>query len=240
MSSYLIFGASGGIGGALSKLCLNKRNKLVAVKRAKQYALFQDNPNLTSVLLNPLDEQHLQQLATDIAGEKVTRIINCCGLLHGTNPPISPEKRIADFKTSAFLSIMQANTLITPLIAKHLLPLFDKRQSNIFAAISARVGSISDNRLGGWYSYRASKAALNQIIKTLSIEYQRTHKKTAIIALHPGTTDTELSKPFQSNVPKDKLFSADFSAQKLYSIIENCSHNDNGSFIAWDGSSIEW
>ena len=109
-----------------------------------------------------------------------------------------------------------------------------------FAAISARVGSIGDNRLGGWASYRASKAALNMLIRTLSIEHARTHPGGVVVALHPGTTDTALSKPFQRNVPEGKLFSPAFTAEKLLHVTDALSSADTGGFFAWDGSPVEY
>jgi len=106
------------------------------------------------------------------------------------------------------------------------------------AALSARVGSISDNRLGGWYSYRASKAALNMMLKTLAIEHGRRHKKSVVIGLHPGTVDTQLSRPFQVNVPEEKLFSADFSAARLLDVVEKVMPDESGKIFAWDGQEI--
>ena len=105
---------------------------------------------------------------------------------------------------------------------------------------SARVGSISDNRLGGWYSYRASKAALNMMIKTAAIELARRAKNIKLIAFHPGTTDTPLSKPFQKNVPENKLFSAEFVAKQLLDIVENTPIDQSPSYLDWQGETINW
>jgi len=113
-----------------------------------------------------------------------------------------------------------------------------KNQKTVFATLSARVGSISDNRLGGWYAYRASKAALNMITKSLAIENGRRNKDCIIIGLHPGTVDTDLSKPFQNNVPKEKLFSAKDSAQKLISVINQVTSDDSGYLLDWAGLKI--
>ncbi|HET6566245.1 MAG TPA: SDR family NAD(P)-dependent oxidoreductase, partial [Xanthomonadales bacterium] len=115
-----------------------------------------------------------------------------------------------------------------------------RSQPFIFAALSAMVGSISDNRLGGWYGYRASKAALNQFIKTLANECRLRHPKAAIVAIHPGTTDTELSRPFQANVKPEKLYSADQTAQRILALVHSLDAGKAGRFYHWDGSEIPW
>jgi len=136
----------------------------------------------------------------------------------------------ASFATNAFAPI---------LLLKHLLPLLRKGPAT-FAALSARVGSIGDNRLGGWYSYRASKAALNQLLHTASIELRRLNPAATVLALHPGTTDTQLSRPFQGNVPAGKLFDPAFAAQCVIEQVGRLGPTDSGGFWAWDGRAIEW
>jgi NAD(P)-dependent dehydrogenase (short-subunit alcohol dehydrogenase family) len=125
-------------------------------------------------------------------------------------------------------------------VLKHFASLFDPEKSSIFAALSARVGSISDNHLGGWYGYRASKAALNMLLKTASIEYHRTHKSLIIAGLHPGTVDSKLSKPFQANVPKEQLFTPEFAAQQLLQVLGNLTPEDSGNCFDWSGEKIEF
>ena len=124
------------------------------------------------------------------------------------------------------------------LVAKHFIPCLTRDRKSVLAALSARVGSISDNRLGGWYSYRAGKAALNQMLKTLSIEIGRRFKNQIILGLHPGTVDTGLSKPFQSNVPDGKLFTPEYSAKALLKVINTAEASDSGNLLAWDGETI--
>ncbi|KAK4432219.1 hypothetical protein Salat_0984000 [Sesamum alatum] len=131
------------------------------------------------------------------------------------------------------------------LVVKHMWPLLKvggvtgtDRDFAIVANMSARVGSIGDNGLGGWHSYRASKTALNQLTKTVSVEFARKKDPIVCILLHPGTVDTDLSRPFQGNVPEGKLFTKEFSVQKLLSIIMNAKRSDNGKFFAWDGQEI--
>jgi NAD(P)-dependent dehydrogenase (short-subunit alcohol dehydrogenase family) len=132
------------------------------------------------------------------------------------------------------------NTLPSIMLAKHFAKALTQSHSARFAVISARVGSITDNRLGGWYSYRASKAALNMFLKTLSIEWQRTMKHGVVLSLHPGTTDTPLSQPFQQSVPKGKLFTPEYVANSLLPIIANATPSQTGRFFAYDGTELPW
>lgn len=249
MKTAIIFGASGGIGREFVAYCLQKYDHVFACTRQSQNfetiegehqgALHLMQVNLTS-------ERELKVFAQFLGGREfnVQLIINACGVLYDQDG-LAPEKKIEDFNVENFEKSILGNTIITPLIAKHLMHLLDKgaKQLNttgVFASLSARVGSISDNYLGGWYSYRASKSALNQLIKTLSIEANRRFKNCAVIAIHPGTTDTKLSKPFQENVPEGKLFTVEFSIEKMMAVIENVTLDDSGKFYAWDGSLIEW
>ena len=138
---------------------------------------------------------------------------------------------IRSFEVNAFAPI---------LLAQQVLPVMATHAPGVFASLSARVGSISDNHLGGWYSYRAAKAAQNQLLRTLAIETRRTHPAVCVMALHPGTTDTPLSKPFQRNVAPEKLFSPARSARQLAAIIERAGEAEHGRFFAWDGKEIGW
>jgi NAD(P)-dependent dehydrogenase (short-subunit alcohol dehydrogenase family) len=123
-------------------------------------------------------------------------------------------------------------------VAKHALPLLPKAGKSVFAVISARVGSIEDNRLGGWYGYRASKAALNQFTRTMAIELLRQKREAVCVALHPGTVDTPLSRPFQSGVKAEKLFTPLHAAECLLTVIDGLTPADNGQLLAWDGQRI--
>ena len=125
------------------------------------------------------------------------------------------------------------------MIGKHFLPLLSKNSRSVLAFLSARVGSISENKIGGWYSYRSSKAALNQLIKNFSIEAKRINPNAIILGLQPGTVDSNLSKPFKKNVTKDNLFSADYSVKMLADVIEKSTVEDSGELLAWDGSNIK-
>lgn len=163
-------------------------------------------------------------------------VIVATGLLQGQG--IAPEKNTRAMSHEGFAKSFEINTIGPALTAKHFLPLLKRDQKAVFAALSARVGSISDNHLGGWYAYRASKAALNMVLKTLSLEYGRRFKDLVIIGLHPGTVDTDLSKPFQNNVPEGKLFTSEFSVEKMLTVIETVGPSDSGNLIAWDGKTV--
>ena len=132
----------------------------------------------------------------------------------------------------------RVNTIGPALVAKHFLPLLASDAKSVFAALSARVGSIDDNELGGWYAYRASKAALNMVIKTLSIELARRNPRALCVGLHPGTVDSRLSKPFQGGVPEGKLFQPAAAARALLTVLDGLSSGDSGALFAWDGTRI--
>ena len=133
---------------------------------------------------------------------------------------------------------MHSNVVIPSLIIKHFHKKMSKEYPSVIAILSARVGSISDNRSGGWYSYRASKAGLNMIIKNLSIELRRSNKNLIVTGLHPGTVESNLSQPFQKSIENSKIFSPDYSVSKLSSVIDNLSVSDSGKCYAWDGVEI--
>lgn len=170
--------------------------------------------------------------------DKLHLVINCVGILHEED--LFPEKSLKHVNPDHLCRYFQVNTIPTVLWAKYLIPLFKHSERSIFAIISAKVGSIEDNHLGGWYGYRASKAALNMLIKNIAIEYNRSVKNTIVVALHPGTTDTQLSSPFQHNVPPEKLFSVERCTEQLLSIINNLKRENNGQFFNWDGNTLPW
>ena len=165
-------------------------------------------------------------------------VINTSGFLHSSH--LKPEKRLAHVQRQNIIKNFSINSIAPILIAKSIEKFIRPELPFSFASLSARVGSIGDNRLGGWYSYRASKAAQNQFLKTLSIEWRRKFPLSIVSILHPGTCDTKLSKPFQSAVPKDKLFSPDQSTEYLINIISAQKPSDSGNFLAWDTSVIPW
>ena len=165
-------------------------------------------------------------------------VINCVGLLHSQKQ--QPEKALRQLNPENLLTYFQVNSIGPALLAKHVLPLLKHSDPSLLATLSAKIGSIEDNRIGGWYGYRASKAALNMFLKTASIEYRRRSPNTAIVMLHPGTTDTQLSKPFQRGVPPEKLFTSERTVSQLLSVLSNVTQTDSGKFFSWDGSQLPW
>jgi NAD(P)-dependent dehydrogenase (short-subunit alcohol dehydrogenase family) len=178
----------------------------------------------------------------DLVARRTDRLhwlVNCAGLLHD-GPALQPEKRLEQIDAEALRRVFEVNAFAPVLMARAFLPLLDHDGRSVLANVSARVGSIEDNRLGGWYAYRASKAAQNMFTRTLAIELGRRVPRCICVALHPGTVDTALSVPFQRNVPDGKLFSPDFAADRLLDVIDGLGEGDSGRFIAWDGSPIPW
>lgn len=229
----MVFGASGGIGNAFIKHLQShdKVKKLIAVSRDENKI-----DNIDTLSFDLTDEASIANCFTTIS-EPIDLVLVATGLLH--NCSMHPEKTWGQFEANTAHKSFQINTIGPMLIAKYALPKLNKNRKSVFAAISARVGSISDNHLGGWYSYRASKAALNQMICSASIELSRKNQAAFCVGLHPGTVDTDLSKPFQSRVHPDKLFSPSFSAASMLNVIDQLGPNDSGQLFAWDGSKIE-
>lgn len=172
--------------------------------------------------------------------EALHLLINASGLLHDAARGIHPEKRLEDVDAEALMRVFQVNAFAPLLMTRHLLPVLARGERAVVANISARVGSIGDNRLGGWYAYRGSKAAQNMFTRGIAIECARRARSVICLALHPGTTDTALSGPFQARVPEGKLFSPAFSAACLLDIIDGATAEDSGGFFGWDGAPIAW
>ena len=165
-------------------------------------------------------------------------VINATGRLHG--PGLVPEKRLNQLERCALIEQFSINAIAPVLLARSVESLLHRDRPFHFASLSARVGSIGDNRSGGWYSYRAAKAAQNQLLKTLSIEWRRRWPLATVTLLHPGTTDTGLSKPFQTFVPQEKLFTPQRAAEQLVDVLIAQTPEDSGAFLAWDGQPIDW
>ena len=160
------------------------------------------------------------------------------GLLHD-GPGFQPEKSWRMQDPEAYQRAFAINATGPALVGKHFLPLLNRNQRSVFAALSARVGSISDNRLGGWHAYRASKAALNMIVRNFAIELSVRNANAIVVTLHPGTVDTSLSEPFQLRVAPEKLFTPEYAAQQLLSVVAQLVKEDSGHLIAWDGRRID-
>jgi NAD(P)-dependent dehydrogenase (short-subunit alcohol dehydrogenase family) len=226
----LVFGAGGGIGGALLSQLATRNFEVIALTRRPI-----DNLAGLQLTVDIQDEASIATAAEVLAaGAPITRVFVATGLLHA--PGLTPERSNAELDPGRLMRLFAINAVGPALVAKHFLPLLPKSGRAVFAMLSARVGSIGDNRLGGWHSYRASKAALNMLIRTLSIELVRTRPHAILVGLHPGTVDTGLSKPFQSRVPE--LFSPVQAADHLLAVTDALQLRDSGGVFAWDGRRI--
>jgi NAD(P)-dependent dehydrogenase (short-subunit alcohol dehydrogenase family) len=246
--SALILGATQGIGLGFVKHLLQQPNisRVFATYRTIEaagdlLALQTANPDrLLCLTLDITDESQIVDLVQTIQMQtkQLHWVINCIGLLHeGT---LQPEKSLSQINPEKLMQYFQVNSIGAVLLAKHLVPLLRHGDRSVFATISAKVGSIGDNQLGGWYGYRASKAALNMFMKTAAIEYGRKSPNTIIALLHPGTTDTRLSQPFQRNVPPAKLFSTERTVVQLWTVLNQLEPSDSGQFFSWDGTKLPW
>ncbi|MEP1448722.1 MAG: SDR family NAD(P)-dependent oxidoreductase [Paraglaciecola sp.] len=238
----LVIGASGGIGKTLVRhlsestvygnvFAVSRNAPSEPIKGVNYYSLDSENETLVS--------EYCQQLKN--SGIQFTLVICCIGALqtHGPNN-IKPEKRLEDIQSQQLNYYFTVNSILPALWLKHVEALLKGPQPATLVFFSARVASIEDNELGGWYGYRASKAALNMLIKCAQIECQRRAKNLCLVSYHPGTVATDLSQPFQSNVPAGKLFTADFTATQLLKIIPSLSPEDGPHYIDWQGRYIPW
>ncbi|KZY74206.1 hypothetical protein A3740_17225, partial [Oleiphilus sp. HI0068] len=214
-AAAIIIGANGGIGSAILKRMQSDRSitTIFALSRNEPQRN-ESQKTKTEWLQTDAKLSSIQACCKQIADSHIPirYIVIASGLLHSKELNIKPEKRIEDINYESLHSVFETNTFMPIVWLKELTGLLNKNSATTIAVLSARVGSIKDNRLGGWYSYRASKAALNMLLKNASIEYSRRFPKAKVISFHPGTTDTELSKPYQAGVPEEKLFKTDFVA----------------------------
>ncbi len=251
LKNALIMGASSGIGHAMAErlaadpfietlvLC-SRRARSSAPLLALQSQLAAAGKQCLLLDVDITDEASLSAMTDHLkkGAQAIDLIVNTAGLLHSKD--VSPEKALEHVSLSSMQRVFAVNAFGPILLAQALMPWLKARRPVVFASLSARVGSITDNRLGGWYSYRASKAAQNQLLKTLAIELARRNPEAVVLALHPGTTDTDLSRPFQANVAQEKLFTPTFVAEQLLQQIMQVTAEDTGSFIAWNGQRIAW
>jgi NAD(P)-dependent dehydrogenase (short-subunit alcohol dehydrogenase family) len=241
--SALVVGAGQGIGlGFVQQLLKSDRiTQLYATYRDPQSPLLSlTDSRLRCLPLDITQESQISHLTETIKTEvgQLHTIINTVGILHDRE--MQPEKSLRHLNSDQMIKYFQVNSIGAVLLAKHVQPLLKHNERSLLATISAKVGSIGDNELGGWYGYRASKAALNMFMRTVAIEYRRTCPKAIVVTLHPGTTDTKLSQPFQRNVPPEKLFTVDRTVQQLLAVLEQLKESDSGEFFSWDGSRLPW
>ncbi len=236
----MVVGATGGIGSELivRLQAAPSFGHVVALSRRRPDE-WPENATCSWCPVDILDESSLAG-AAEHAGRHgpVTRIIVATGLLHAQG--LAPEKTLSALDAVQMAKVMAVNAIGPALVARHFLPLTPRDRPSVFAALSARVGSIGDNRLGGWFSYRASKAALNQLIHTAAIEHRRTRPLGVCVALHPGTVETALSVPFTATLPKSRLFDPSVAARHLLSVMDNLGPENTGGFFAWDGAVVPW
>ena len=235
MRKVAVIGSSGAIGRAFVDHYINDLsiNSIFSFSRS---SIGIDNNKVKHFSIDIENESSIQNAAKSVEEINFDEIIIASGLLH-TNE-FGPEKSIKDLKADNILKVLNVNTVGPAIIGKYFLPLLNKDNKSVMAFLSARVGSISENKLGGWYAYRASKSALNQVIKTFSIELKRTNPKAIIIGLQPGTVDSELSAPFKRSVSNNKLFTAEYSVSQLLEVIERADESSSGNLISWDGEII--
>ena len=221
----LIIGASGTIGAAFVDL-LRECPRCASVQALHRQSL----PHLDFT-----DEGSIAEAASTLtAGPRYHLIINAAGVLHAES--FMPEKRLADMNYAQMQATFQANAFGPALVMRHFAPLLHSERA-IMAMLSAKVGSIGDNRLGGWYSYRASKAALNMLIKTAAIELARTQKNSVLVALHPGTVNSRLSRPFRGETIGRPARDA---ATDMLNVLDQLTPADSGSFRSYDAAELPW
>lgn len=192
--------------------------------------------------LDLLDEPGIGRVCARILEEspRLHLLLNVSGVLHDARRGVAPEKKLEHLRAAPALHAFALNALAPALVMKGLAEGFRHGERAAVGNLSARVGSIGDNGLGGWYSYRATKAALNQLTRTASIELRRRAPETVVVALHPGTVETDLSAPFRGGVPAERLFSPTRAAAQLLGVLDRLTPAESGGFYAWDGSPIPW
>lgn len=228
----VVFGASGAIGAALCKRLAGAGADVLAGSRSGERL-----GGAQGFRFDLEDESSIASAAESLRETPPDCVIVATGSL--TLPDgTGPEKSLKQLSPDAMAQAFALNTIGPAMIAKHFLPILPRDRRSVFAALSARVGSISDNRLGGWHSYRASKAALNMLIRNFAIEMRRTHDQAIVVGLHPGTVDSRLSKPFQANLPDGQLTVPDDAARNLLDVIGALKTPNSGSVFDWQGREI--
>lgn len=248
LKTSAIFGATQGIGLAITSQLLDKGHRVYASYRGTSNLeglakLAKKHPEQLIILPLEIDnEDHYKEFFSTVS-ESTSNLdycINCIGML--SKNTIQPERKIEDMELATLLHVFMVNTSPTLMIAKYAKPLMRSSETPVFCTLSAKVGSIGDNKMGGWHSYRISKAALNMALKNISLEFGRINKKSISIAIHPGTTNTALSEPFLETAAKRyKIHSSHESGKNILSVIETCNPAEsNGEFYSWDGTKLPW
>ena len=237
LKNIAVIGVGGAIGRAVAEHYAGHSGveRIITFSRSRQN--FTDK-RIVNHTLNYYDETHLVQAANRLDHfEGVDAIFVTTGVLH--NDDVVPEKSLKELTMHNFETLFRIDTIVPALLVKHFSPKLHKNRPAIMVVLTARVGSISDNRFGGWYAYRCAKAALNMFVKNASIEIKRRYRHQMIVAMHPGTVDSPLSEPYKANLDPSKVFSPAVSAAHLAKSIAGLSLEDSGKIIAWDGEEID-
>lgn len=240
IKNVLVIGASGGIATAAIRILLDS-DSVDSVTAVSRSPITTNADKLTNLQVSQYSEASITEVCSQLPSGQLDLVICTLGVLHSNDGDNSlfPEKRIEDITALNLQQYFEVNSIIPALWLKHLPAKMRKSDSNM-VFLSARVGSIGDNHLGGWYGYRASKAALNMLVKTAQVEYQRRCPGCELILYHPGTVDTPLSKPFQRNVKPEKLFTPDFTAKQLFDILSNKPNTPPPYYLDWQKQLVQW
>lgn len=233
----LVIGAGRGLGFALVEECLRRfpQAEVLGTYRRRDRAQQLLKSSASSFQIDPINESEVAEFVDKLGG--VDLFINAVGVLH--DEVVQPEKSLKDISIEKLTYEFQVNAFITPLWGKYLKKKLSTETPSVFATLSAMVGSIGENEIGGWYGYRASKTALNMFLKTMAIEFERSRLKTSVVGIHPGTTYTGLSEPFLKGI-KHKVWEPDQAAQNILNVLVNCPKEGTGLFKNWDGRTIAW
>lgn len=234
-ATAVIVGAGGGVGGALAS-ALAADGRFDVVHALSRQPVPAAAAPIRRGAIDVTDEASIRAAAA-LVTTPIDLIVVATGILHEAGR--MPERALRELDGATLARLFEVNTIGPALVLKHFAPLLARDRRSVFALLSARVGSISDNRGGGWYGYRASKAALNMIVRSAAIELGRSRPQAICVALHPGTVDTGLSRPFQARVPPDKLFAPAFAATRLLAVIDGLTIADSGRCFAWNGDRID-
>ena len=240
LMQHLVIGAGSAIAAAIIEQYLTAGDSVVAISRSMQSDVMATADGRLEWLRSDYSEESIHRICSRLRESALVfdRVFICNGILHHAH--LVPEKRLEEVAAELLTEVMHINAFQPTIWVKHLKPVLRNKQRCILTAFSARIGSIGDNGRGGWYAYRASKAALNMLMKSAAIEYQRERRNVQFLLFHPGTTDTPLSKPFQRSVSPDKLFTPAFVARQLLSIIDGLDPELSMQYLDWKNTAIEW
>lgn len=247
MKQVLIAGISGAIGHAMAERLLLQDPDLMIVGLCRDPSSVkfagEQADRVTLIPWNAAEIGSVDEVAAELkeslpVESGLDTVIYAAGILHG--PGMNPEKRLEDLDARAFAHAFAVNATGFAMLMRTLSPWLRHRRFKRIVAISAKVGSIADNGFGGWYAYRSSKAALNMLVRNLSIELPRKYHPLACVAVHPGTTLSPLSKPFTRSLAQLKVHEAGDTAKNILHVMEQLTEEKNGTFLSWDGSVIPW